>query len=87
MANVRCPICAKEFVVISSDASADPVESGTSAPTDKVSKTNTPPLPFCSKRCQMVDLDGWFSERYAVAGGEGDGKERGIDESDTFVEG
>ncbi|MEC4680686.1 MAG: DNA gyrase inhibitor YacG [Nitrospirota bacterium] len=22
--------------------------------------------PFCSKRCQMIDLQGWFGERYCI---------------------
>jgi endogenous inhibitor of DNA gyrase (YacG/DUF329 family) len=25
------------------------------------------PLPFCSQRCKLVDLDGWLSERYVVS--------------------
>ena len=23
--------------------------------------------PFCSERCRMLDLDGWFGERYRIA--------------------
>ena len=25
--------------------------------------------PFCSERCQMIDLGAWASDRYVVAGG------------------
>ena len=24
--------------------------------------------PFCSERCQLIDLGGWLSERHAIAG-------------------
>jgi endogenous inhibitor of DNA gyrase (YacG/DUF329 family) len=27
-----------------------------------------PYRPFCSERCKLVDLDGWLSERNAIAG-------------------
>lgn len=27
-----------------------------------------PHRPFCSKRCRLVDLEGWASERYRIAG-------------------
>jgi endogenous inhibitor of DNA gyrase (YacG/DUF329 family) len=27
-------------------------------------------LPFCSKRCQMVDLGKWFLEDYSIASNE-----------------
>jgi hypothetical protein len=26
--------------------------------------------PFCSKRCQLLDLEGWFSERYRIPDAE-----------------
>ncbi len=26
--------------------------------------------PFCSDRCRLVDLNGWLSERHAIAGDE-----------------
>ena len=28
--------------------------------------------PFCSQRCQLVDLDGWFNEHYRVPQAEED---------------
>lgn len=31
--------------------------------------------PFCSKRCKMVDLEGWFSEQYVINKDEDDGPE------------
>lgn len=24
--------------------------------------------PFCSKRCKLVDLEGWFAERHVIPG-------------------
>jgi len=33
--------------------------------------------PFCSKRCQMLDLEGWLSERYRIP----DAEENGLDET------
>ncbi len=26
-----------------------------------------PYRPFCSQRCKLVDLEGWFSERYRIS--------------------
>lgn len=39
-------------------------------PTCRVETTweNNPHRPFCSKRCQMVDLGGWIEERYKIPG-------------------
>ena len=28
--------------------------------------TSNPDRPFCSEKCRMVDLGGWFNEQYAV---------------------
>jgi len=28
--------------------------------------------PFCSERCQLLDLEGWFSERYRIPNAEED---------------
>lgn len=36
----------------------------------------TPYFPFCSRRCKMVDLDGWFEERHRIAEDRGAGEER-----------
>ena len=33
--------------------------------------------PFCSKRCQLLDLEGWLSERYRIP----DAEEDGLDET------
>jgi len=30
--------------------------------------------PFCSERCRLVDLGGWLSESYRIAGEDEDGK-------------
>jgi uncharacterized protein len=29
---------------------------------------NNPHRPFCSKRCQMIDLGAWIEERYKIPG-------------------
>ena len=29
---------------------------------------NNPHRPFCSKRCQMIDLGAWIGERYKIPG-------------------
>ena len=31
---------------------------------------NNPHRPFCSDRCQLIDLGGWTAERYRIPGGE-----------------
>ncbi|MER3422210.1 MAG: DNA gyrase inhibitor YacG [Nitrospiraceae bacterium] len=31
---------------------------------------NNPWRPFCSERCQLIDLAQWASERYRIAGAE-----------------
>lgn len=31
--------------------------------------------PFCSERCQLLDLEGWFSERYRIPDAEEEGEE------------
>ncbi len=31
--------------------------------------------PFCSERCQLVDLQGWFGERYRIPLDEEDNSE------------
>lgn len=39
--------------------------------------------PFCSERCQLLDLEGWFSERYRIPDGEEESEEKAGDESPT----
>jgi endogenous inhibitor of DNA gyrase (YacG/DUF329 family) len=29
---------------------------------------NNPHRPFCSDRCQLIDLGGWAEERYRISG-------------------
>ncbi len=31
--------------------------------------------PFCSERCQMIDLGGWADDRYRVPGGKVEDRE------------
>jgi endogenous inhibitor of DNA gyrase (YacG/DUF329 family) len=31
---------------------------------------DSPWRPFCSERCQLIDLGGWLSERHAIPGDE-----------------
>ena len=31
---------------------------------------NNPHRPFCSKRCQVIDLGAWLEERYKIPGHE-----------------
>jgi len=31
---------------------------------------NNPHRPFCSNRCQLIDLGAWTEERYRIAGSE-----------------
>ncbi|HVN89498.1 MAG TPA: DNA gyrase inhibitor YacG [Candidatus Binataceae bacterium] len=47
-------------------------------PTDN-SKTN-PHRPFCSERCQMVDLGMWAGEQYRVEGGPVEDREHPDDQ-------
>lgn len=37
--------------------------------------------PFCSERCQLLDLEGWFSERYRIPDAEEEPEEKAGDES------
>lgn len=37
--------------------------------------------PFCSQRCADIDLGGWFTERYRVAGEDGQDPGEGGDET------
>ena len=30
---------------------------------------NAPNMPFCSERCQLLDLGAWASEKYVIPGG------------------
>ena len=42
--------------------------------------------PFCSERCQLIDLGAWFTERHAIAGEAADddaGPAPPADESET----
>jgi endogenous inhibitor of DNA gyrase (YacG/DUF329 family) len=32
------------------------------------SRTNNPYRPFCSDRCRVLDLAGWASEKFRIAG-------------------
>jgi endogenous inhibitor of DNA gyrase (YacG/DUF329 family) len=29
---------------------------------------DAPEMPFCSKRCRMIDIGNWADERYVIAG-------------------
>jgi endogenous inhibitor of DNA gyrase (YacG/DUF329 family) len=39
--------------------------------------------PFCSERCQLLDLEGWFSERYRMPQAEEDEPEETLREHDS----
>ncbi|MBI4456018.1 MAG: DNA gyrase inhibitor YacG [Acidobacteria bacterium] len=38
----------------------------------EISKENNPFFPFCSERCQLIDLDKWLSGDYVVPGKDGE---------------
>lgn len=40
--------------------------------------------PFCSQRCKLVDLDGWFDGRYRIAGEPGSAPSWAEDNPDDF---
>jgi uncharacterized protein len=42
---------------------------------------NNPHRPFCSDRCQLIDLGGWAEERYRIPGQKFD-LEPGLDDDD-----
>ena len=52
--HIYCPICGTALPTQSDGASLSP----------EVMKL----APFCSSRCQLVDLSNWLGERYAVPG-------------------
>jgi uncharacterized protein len=47
---------------------------------------NNPHRPFCSKRCQLIDLGAWASEKYRVATDdpEPDGRDDDDDEKNSL---
>lgn len=52
--NPRCPICDK------------PIDKNNDKDGDRAGRS----FPFCSSRCQLVDLSNWIGERYAIPGEE-----------------
>jgi endogenous inhibitor of DNA gyrase (YacG/DUF329 family) len=40
--------------------------------------------PFCSERCQLVDLQGWFGERYRIPQA-GDSDQDDLDDPDDIT--
>lgn len=68
MANARCPIC---------DTPLDPPDGG------RAPRSAPGVRPFCSARCQLVDLSKWLGEEYRVAGPAlGDGGPMGQSEEE-----
>lgn len=50
---------------VRNDSTVEPLRKPVPCPTcDQKSRRAT--YPFCSKRCQELDMHGWFSERYRV---------------------
>ncbi len=43
--------------------------------------------PFCSQRCQLIDLQGWFGERYCIPQDEGLDAEDSMGHNDDRVSG
>lgn len=43
--------------------------------------------PFCSERCQLLDLEGWFSERYSIPNAEEDGRDETAQDDGPEVSG
>ena len=43
---------------------------------------NNPRRPFCSERCQLIDLGAWVEERYRIAGEERDFSSEEDDDED-----
>ncbi len=49
----------------------------------EVTWDNNPHRPFCSERCQLIDLGAWADERYRIPGGIlEDESDQGDDDSD-----
>jgi len=44
-----------------------PTCQSTVIPSQKTEKGEKKYTPFCSKRCQMIDLGGWLTEKYRIA--------------------
>jgi endogenous inhibitor of DNA gyrase (YacG/DUF329 family) len=44
---------------------------------------NNPYRPFCSDRCQLIDLGAWIEERYRIPGEETDYNGHDDDEDDN----
>jgi len=43
---------------------------------------NNPHRPFCSDRCQLIDLGAWAEEKYRIAGQKPDSESDADDEDD-----
>ena len=43
---------------------------------------NNPYRPFCSDRCQLIDLGAWAEEKYRIAGQKPDSESDAEDEDD-----
>jgi endogenous inhibitor of DNA gyrase (YacG/DUF329 family) len=67
----HCPTCKRAISV-----TAPALRGGAIGVTDD---ERPPYFPFCSQRCKLVDLDGWFSGRYVVS------DELPLDESDGLL--
>ena len=48
-----------------------------------VRREENPHRPFCSERCQLADLGGWFTEQYRIAGAPVEPESPDDDDGDT----
>ena len=46
---------------------------------------NNPQRPFCSKRCQLIDLGAWVEERYKIPGDDLDSLVNDQDDDDDVA--
>ena len=51
----------------------------------EVSWENNPYRPFCSERCQLIDLGAWTEERYRIPGRESESSHEEEDDDDEQV--
>lgn len=56
-----CPICGKKVSKPFDKAQDKPAKD------DKKTAETSDFFPFCSKRCKLIDLNGWFEDKYVIS--------------------
>jgi endogenous inhibitor of DNA gyrase (YacG/DUF329 family) len=65
----HCPICGKKVVKPFDTSTQLSAGKAQGEPTENKGKTAKASgfFPFCSERCKLVDLNGWFDSKYVIS--------------------